>query len=98
MLFLSSQESAEWSGHAEEVLRSGTAPGTYDGDIRPNLLSAFDYYIGTVLAARGRAAEGIEWLSAAALGEESEDSCRNLLPAQDGRPLRQACHWSPNYR
>jgi len=72
MLFLSSQESVEWSGHAEEVLRSGTAPGTYDGDIRPNLLSAFDYYIGTVLAARGRAAEGIEWLSAAALGEEND--------------------------
>ncbi|KUK62008.1 MAG: Methyltransferase family protein [Methanoculleus marisnigri] len=72
MLFLSAQESAEWSGLADEVLRSGTAPGTYDGDIRPNLLSAFDYYIGTVLAAHGQAAEGIEWLNAAALGEESD--------------------------
>lgn len=72
MLFLSAQESAEWSGLADEVLRSGTAPGTHDGDIRPNLLSAFDYYIGTVLAAHGQAAEGIEWLNAAALGEESD--------------------------
>jgi len=72
MLFLSAQESAEWSGLADEVLRSGTAPGTYDGDIRPNLLSAFDYYIGTVLAAHGQAAEGIEWLKAAALAEEDD--------------------------
>jgi SAM-dependent methyltransferase len=70
MLFLSAQESVRWSELAQEILRSGAAPGTCESEIRPNLLSVFDYYIGTMLAAHGQTAQGIDWLRAAALAEE----------------------------
>ncbi|MDD4454883.1 MAG: class I SAM-dependent methyltransferase [Candidatus Methanomethylophilaceae archaeon] len=56
---------------AEEILRSGAGPKTCDGDIRSNLIPAFYYYIGTMLAAHGQGGRAIEWLREATLCEES---------------------------
>jgi len=70
MLFLSVQESEEWSGLAGEILRSGAAPGTCDGEIRSNLIPAFYYYTGITLAAYGQGERSIEWMREAALCEE----------------------------
>ncbi|MDO9538533.1 MAG: class I SAM-dependent methyltransferase [Methanocalculus sp.] len=80
MLFLSSQEKADWPHLAEEVLQGDAAPGQYDNEIRSNLLPVFHYYIGTMLAADGQRERGIDWLRAAAHYEGSRPfSASHLL-------------------
>ena len=70
MLFLSAQEIADWSHLAEKALQGDAAPGRYENEIRPNLLSVFHYYIGAMLAAERQKERGIDWLRAAARYEE----------------------------
>ncbi|WP_460372451.1 class I SAM-dependent methyltransferase [Methanocalculus sp. MC3] len=70
MLFLSPQESALWSHLADQILEDGRTPGSVpeilSGQIRPNLLPVFCYYIGTLLMAQGSVDSGFGWLSEAA--------------------------------
>ncbi|PKG33369.1 trans-aconitate 2-methyltransferase [Methanoregula sp.] len=70
MLFLSETEKAEWRRHAQEIARNSTAPEQYEGQVRKNLVPAFDYYIAIDLAGRGESRRAVEWLEAATLAEE----------------------------
>ncbi len=70
MLFLSPRERREWSEHADEVLLQNCQPGHFDEGVRQNLLTAFNFYIATVLAAKGFGDRSIEWLKAGTLSEE----------------------------
>ena len=70
MLFLSGNEKKRWAELAEQVLTGDLSPASYGDGIRPNLLPAFYFYIGTLLASKGRCTRGIEWLEAATLIED----------------------------
>jgi SAM-dependent methyltransferase len=70
MLFLSDREKQDWTRFAGEILAGRAKPGEYDGQVRSNLGSAFDYYIGTLLAAQGQEKRGIAWLEAGTMCEE----------------------------
>ncbi|MEI7856310.1 MAG: class I SAM-dependent methyltransferase [Methanomicrobiales archaeon] len=70
MLFLSEQEKTRWARYAREIAENDLKPAMYELKIRKNLLSAFCFYIGTLLAAQGKENPGIEWLEA---GSKYED-------------------------
>jgi hypothetical protein len=70
MLFLSQSESREWASCADEAIQSGRSAEAFRDRIRPNLVPAFDFYVGSRLAASGDVARGAEWLREGALGEE----------------------------
>ena len=70
MLFLSEQEKREWAGYACEIIKNGAEPCMYKDRIRANLFSAFCYFIGTTLTARGDARRSIKWLEEGAFREE----------------------------
>jgi SAM-dependent methyltransferase len=75
MLFLSVQEKREWAAHAECILSMNSAPGSYDAGIRQNLVPAFHFYIGALLAAKGQCQLGRDWLEAGTVLEEEGLSC-----------------------
>lgn len=70
MLFLSDDEKAAWAQHARDITRGTASPAEYDACVRSNLRSAFDYYIGTLLALQGQEARAIRWLEEGTLCEE----------------------------
>ena len=70
MLFLSGDESEEWTGYAREIAGNRVTPARYEGKIRSGLESAFEYYIGTLLAAKGKKKRAAEWLAAGTLCED----------------------------
>lgn len=70
MLFLSDNEKAAWAEYAREIADSTATPARYEDRVRSNLLSAFDYYIGTLLAAQGMSNRSAEWLEAGTMCEE----------------------------
>ena len=69
MLFLSEDEKFAWAAFAHEIRCGSAGPREYEGSIRDNLQSAFDYYIGTTLASREERARAMAWLEAGALCE-----------------------------
>lgn len=69
MLFLTGAEERCWVDRAERI-SAGDLPPYQDPAIRPNLQSAFHFYIGTLLAAEGRRERATEWLEAGTLLEE----------------------------
>jgi SAM-dependent methyltransferase len=79
MLFLSETEKREWAEYADEILSSFPVPGTFDTRIRKNLIPAFHFYIGAILAAKGFGRQGIVWLETGALIEEKTLPCCALL-------------------
>ena len=70
MLFLSDREKTEWATYAHRISTSPARPQDYEAEIRSNLLSAFQYYIGTLLAAQGQGSRCREWLEAGTMCEE----------------------------
>ena len=70
MLFLSEKEKKQWSEYARSIFGENISPGSFTGVVRENLQSAFDFYAGTFLAARGKNRLAVEWLRAGALNEE----------------------------
>lgn len=70
MLFLSDREKNLWNEYAEKILQNQSSPQDYEIMIRSNLLSAFYYYIGTLLASKGQYDRTGEWLHAGTLCEE----------------------------
>ncbi len=70
MLFLSENEKKQWAEFAGNVLDKNLLPDSFIGEVRENLKSAFNFYIGTFLAARGKSGEAVQWLRAGALNEE----------------------------
>jgi SAM-dependent methyltransferase len=79
MLFLSRQEKREWAAYADQVLRDSPAPGSYDTRVRRNLVPAFHFFIGAILAAKGRGEESRKWLEAGSLVEDDGLSCCTFL-------------------
>ncbi len=78
MLFLSEQEKNEWAGYARRIAWRSEMPDEYDGKVRSNLVPAFYFYIGTLLAAHGDA-RATAWLKAGALCEEDGLFCSTYL-------------------
>jgi hypothetical protein len=70
MLFLSEHEKAAWVAYAGEIAAGSGRPADYEDRVRQNLVSPFDYYIGTRLAAMGQNRRALEWLEAGTLCEE----------------------------
>ena len=70
MLFLSDTEKTSWAAYAREICSSATRPQVYEEKIRSNLISAFDYYIGSLLAIQGQGERCLEWLEAGTMCEE----------------------------
>jgi SAM-dependent methyltransferase len=70
MLFLSENEKIQWAEFAGNILNNNIPPGSFTGPVRENLKSAFNFYIGTFLAASGKNREAVQWLRAGALNEE----------------------------
>ena len=70
MLFLSENEKKQWAAYASDILKENIPPGSFEGTIRENLESAFNFYIGTFLAAIGNTIQAVEWLREGALNEE----------------------------
>ena len=70
MLFLSEQEKKVWAEYAKTIFETRKKPDEFREPVRSNLLSAFYFYIGTTLAARGEQNLCGEWLNAGALREE----------------------------
>lgn len=71
MLFLSPQEKKQWAALGAEVLAGRDRdPHAFDGEIRANLIPMFDYFIGALLAARGREAQAVAWLREGARRED----------------------------
>lgn len=80
MLFLSEPEKDEWASFAGKIERGNDEQHRLMDRIRPNLRSAFCFYIGTLLAARGQGDRAVEWLRSGAMEEEEGlFSCTFLL-------------------
>lgn len=69
-------------------------PGSFKGAVRENLKSAFNFYMGTILAASGNNKQAIEWLREGALNEEeglfSSTFLLGFLERHDGRLIMPA--------
>jgi hypothetical protein len=53
MLFLTNEESRAWRGFADRIIKINSGPGMDLTSIRPGLVPAFHYYIGTLLLSQG---------------------------------------------
>jgi len=69
MLFLSSQEKAQWGEFGRDIARRGLASADFRGDVRANLRPMFQFYIGALLAATGQDKLGKAWISGGTLIE-----------------------------
>ena len=70
MLFLSEREKTGWAEIARDIAVNNTSPSAFSGEIRSNLIPAFYFYTGALLASQGRVPDGLEWLEAGAVLEE----------------------------
>lgn len=70
MLFLGSEESRTWKDFADQVIKTGSGPGKDLVFIRPGLIPAFHYYIGTMLLSNGHNQAGAKWINAGIAGEQ----------------------------
>lgn len=62
MLFLGKDESLQWSEVATQVLQRWSVTANDLSFIRPGLLPAFHYYIGTLLLSKGENEAGGNWI------------------------------------
>src|SRR5690242_15496776 len=69
MLFLTADEKKRWRALADEILASREGPPRGPVEVRPGLLSAFHYYVGTFLAAQEQSSLGNTWIQAGAAVE-----------------------------
>lgn len=72
MLFLSSTEKKQWVALGAEVLADRSIqPHAFGAKIRSSFEQIFDYFIGTLLAARGQQQRAVAWLQEGARDEET---------------------------
>ncbi|MDD1693217.1 MAG: class I SAM-dependent methyltransferase [Methanoregula sp.] len=94
MLFLSEDEKSAWTVYAREITGGSATPARYEGRVRSNLLSAFDYYIGSQLALHGQNKRSVEWLEAGTMCEEdglfSSTFLMSFLQRHNGALIRPA--------
>lgn len=70
MLFLSEVEKKDWRKWGNEILAGQSDPADFHESVRPNLLPAFQFYAGTLLAAKGFEEAGARWIKEGAMIEE----------------------------
>ncbi len=70
MLFLSSQEKAQWPELARHIAKNRLASNDFHGEVRANLLPIFRFYVGSLLTASGEDKLGKSWISSGTLIEE----------------------------
>lgn len=70
MFFLSRPEIEHWEALRDEIAAKGLEPDGAGDHVRPNLLSAFRYFIGAFLVDKGREELGKRWFAAGATIEE----------------------------
>jgi SAM-dependent methyltransferase len=69
MLFLGNEESRIWKDFADQTLKTCSGPGRDLTFIRPGLIPAFHYYIGTMLLSNGINQAGEKWINTGIAGE-----------------------------
>lgn len=62
MIFLSEKEVKEWKGFGQAVLNETSLSKEDLNKIRPELIPYFHYFIGTLLASKGKIEAGKKWL------------------------------------
>jgi len=70
MVFLGTEESRIWRRIADGILNSFKEPFPVDDFIRPGLIPAFHYYIGTLLLSKSIDLLGQKWITAGLAGEQ----------------------------
>ncbi len=89
MYFLAADEKEHWAALARDIETTDARPDSCEGEIRDSRLSAFQFYAGVLLTAKGQGDRGREWLEAAVLGEReglfSSSFLIGFLERQDNR-------------
>jgi hypothetical protein len=70
MLFLSQEEKIEWKEAGKEILSAMKGPDEFNSKIRSNLIPMFQYFVGTMMIAKGHKKKGMEWVRAGTINEE----------------------------
>ncbi|MCK9422866.1 MAG: class I SAM-dependent methyltransferase [Bacteroidales bacterium] len=70
MLFLGKEESKVWSDYADRWLKAPADPSPVADLIRPGLIPAFHYFMGTLCLAKGQNQYGRKWITAGLAGEQ----------------------------
>jgi SAM-dependent methyltransferase len=85
MLFLGVEERRTWSQWAERILKSDLGPVPVNDWMRPGLIPAFHYYIGTILLSQGINRLGQQWITAGLAGEQGGLFSNAFLSSYLGR-------------
>ncbi len=85
MLFLGSEESRTWKTIADRILKSDDGPIPVNDHIRPGLIPAFHYYIGTMMLSKGMNLLGQKWITAGMAGEQGGLFSNAFLSSYLGR-------------
>ncbi|MEI7500105.1 MAG: class I SAM-dependent methyltransferase, partial [Bacteroidota bacterium] len=85
MLFLGIEEIVRWRGLAERILKSPADMPPLNNYIRPGLIPAFNYFIGTILLSKGMNQAGQKWISAGLAGEQGGLFSNAFLTSYLGR-------------
>ena len=85
MLFLTPDESKTWRDLADRVGSSGGDLFRVEESLRPGLVPAFHYYIGTFLLSRGLNQPGLKWIVDGIAGEPGGLFSNSFLASYLGR-------------
>jgi SAM-dependent methyltransferase len=85
MLFLGPNEARTWSKLAGHILMSPDESVSVNEHIRPGLIPAFHYYIGTILLSKGIDRPGRKWISEGMAGEQGGLFSNAFLSSYLGR-------------
>ncbi len=85
MLFLGDEESRNWNELGFRVVSSGGKLVPVEGSIRPGLLPAFHYYVGTLLLSKSMNQPGWDWITTGMAGEQGGLFSNAFLASYLGR-------------
>jgi SAM-dependent methyltransferase len=85
MLYLGPEEIRKWNATAARIETTAANPFPMHDDIRPGLIPAFHYYIGTTLLSKGMYALGQKWITAGLSGEQGGLFSNAFLSSYLGR-------------
>ena len=84
-MFLGKEESRTWRKLAGRVLKAADDPFPVTGHIRPGLIPAFHYFIGTMMLSQGINIPGRKWIAAGLAGEQGGLFSNAFLSSYLGR-------------
>ncbi len=85
MIYLTNEENRMWKASAERIVSSAGEPFPVEELMRPGLIPAFHYYIGTTLLSKGMHAPGQKWITAGLSGEQGGLFSNAFLASYLGR-------------